>query len=366
VSVLIVGASGLVGAAAIDAFLADGWEVVSTSRRAPEVFSDEPFRHLPLDLTDAAACRSAIAGHPGITHVVYAAVFEMPGLIAGWKSQEQMRTNVAMLRNVLEPTAEQGTLEHVTLLQGTKAYGVHHHPIRIPSRESEPRDPHENFYWLQEDFVRGHSQVHGYGWTILRPPLIVGPNYGVAMNLPPVIGAYAALRHYERRPFSYPGGPSYVAEAVDTRVLADAAVWAATSQQAWGEHFNISNGEVFEWRDLWGAMADTLGVDVGDDEPMRVSTYLMGREDLWQRIVEENGLRPLSITELVGESHHYADFQFAYGAGRQPPPALMSTVKLHSAGFCRVQNTEQSFQHWLEILVERRVLPRLGKARATP
>jgi nucleoside-diphosphate-sugar epimerase len=359
-SVLIVGASGLVGAAAIDAFLEDGWDVVSTSRRAPEVFSAKEFAHFSLDLTDERACEAAIGQLRGITHVVYAAVFELPGLIAGWKSRQQMQGNLAMLRNILEPLARRGSLEHVTLLQGTKAYGVHHHPIRIPSRESEPRDAHENFYWLQEDFVREHSQRHRYAWTIFRPPLIVGPNHGVAMNLPPVIGAYAALRHYEGKPFSYPGGVSYVAEAVDTRVVADALVWAARAPGAQGEHFNISNGEVFEWRDMWGAMAETLGVEVGDDEPTRVATYLSEREGLWRHIVEEHDLRPLSISELVGESHHYADFQFAYGAKRPPPPALMSTVKLHQAGFCRVENTEASLRHWLETLVSRRVLPRLS------
>lgn len=359
--VLIVGASGLVGTAAIDAFLAEGWGVVSTSRRPPEVFSDKPFTHFQLDLTDASACQKVIARQPGITHVVYAAVFELPGLIAGWKSQEQMQVNLAMLKNILEPVAQQGTLEHVTLLQGTKAYGVHHHRIRVPSRESEPRDPHENFYWLQEDFVREHSREQGYAWTIFRPPLIVGPNYGVAMNLPPVIGAYAALRHHEGKPFSYPGGISYVAEAVDTRVLADALVWAARAPQARGEHFNISNGEVFEWRDMWAALAETLGVEQGDDEPIRVAPYLEEREDVWERIVRDHGLRPLSIADLVGESHHYADFQFAHGAKRQPSPALMSTVKLRQAGFCRAENTEHSFQHWLGTLMDRKVLPRLGQ-----
>lgn len=356
-TVLVVGASGLVGTASVDAFLDAGWDVISTSRREPEVFSDRTFTHLPLDLTDAEACKSAIQQHPEITHIVYAAVYEMPGLVTGWKDQQQMQTNLTMIRNIVEPVAAAGELRHITLLQGTKAYGVHHHPIRVPSRETEPRDPHENFYWLQEDFIREHSRQHGYGWTILRPPVIVGPNYGVAMNVPPVIGAYAALCRQEDRPFSYPGGVSYVAEAVDTRVVADAAVWAATSETGWGEHFNITNGEVFQWRDLWPALADTLGVETGEDCPMRVTDYLSTRADAWDRIVAEHGLRPVSLAALVGESHHYADFQFAYGARRQPPPALMSTIKLRQAGFHGVCDTEQSFRHWLRVLIDRRVLP---------
>jgi nucleoside-diphosphate-sugar epimerase len=245
----------------------------------------------------------------------------------------------------------------VTLLQGTKAYGVHLHPIRVPARERHPRDDHPNFYWLQEDYLRKQATVHGWQWTILRPQLVVGPNVGVAMNLPPVIGAYAALRHAEGKPFSFPGGASYVCEAVDTRLVARAAAWAAVTPHAWGEHFNLTNGEVFCWRDLWPALAATLGVEAGPDEPVRLAEYLPEREHLWERLAHRHGLRPRSLTELVGESHHYADFLFAYGATDPPPPAFVSTVKIKQAGFCDTIDTEDSFTHWMRVLQSRRVLP---------
>jgi len=51
-TVLIAGASGLVGAACVDAFLEQDWDVVAVSRRKPEVFSQRPFQHLPADLRD--------------------------------------------------------------------------------------------------------------------------------------------------------------------------------------------------------------------------------------------------------------------------------------------------------------------------
>ncbi len=34
---------------------------------------------------------------------------------------------------------------------------MHLHPIPIPARERFPRDQHENFYWLQEDYIREKS-----------------------------------------------------------------------------------------------------------------------------------------------------------------------------------------------------------------
>jgi nucleoside-diphosphate-sugar epimerase len=356
-TVLIAGASGVVGAACVDRFLDDGWNVIAVSRRHPEIFSDKPFRHLPLDLQDEAATRAGVQDLSEVTHVVYTAVFEKPGLIAGWTEQDQMDTNLAMLRNLIEPLTEVANLQHVTLLQGTKAYGIHLHPMRTPARERFPRDDHANFYWLQEDYIKDKSATADFQFTIMRPQLIVGPNTGVVMNLPPVIGAYAAICKEEGRPFGFPGGVPYVWEAVDTRLVANAIRWAAEAPAAHGQHFNLTNGEVFEWRDLWPAMAETLGVEVGPDNPVSLGEYLPTKADVWDKIVAKHGLRQLSIEELLGESHFYADFCMAYGATEPPPPAFVSTVKIKQAGFTEVRDTEETFVHWLKVLQDRRVLP---------
>lgn len=356
-TVLIAGASGLVGAAAVDTFLNDGWNVIAVSRRKPEVVSDRTFRHLALSLRDAAACRKAFGNLSEVTHVVYAAVYEKPGLIAGWIERDQMDTNLSMLRNLMEPLSSAANLQHVTSLQGTKAYGIHLHPMRIPARERFPRDDHANFYWLQEDYIKEKSAKHGWSWTIMRPQLIVGPAYGVAMSLAPVIGAYAAICREEGRPFGFPGGPPYVWEAVDTRLVANAIRWAATTPQAAGQHFNLTNGEVFSWRDLWPAMAEVLGVDSAPDEPVSMAEFLPSKSGLWDKIVEKHGLRQISMGDLLGESHYYADFCFASGLEEPAPPAFVSTMKIKQAGFTETFDTEETFRHWLKVLMDRRVLP---------
>ena len=356
-TVLIAGASGLVGTACVDRFLDDSWNVVAASRRLPEVFSDQPFQHLPIDLRDAAATRDAVQDLSAVTHLVYAAVYEKPGLIPGWTEQDQMDTNQEMLRNLVEPLADVADLQHVTLLQGTKAYGIHLHPMRIPARERFPRDDHANFYWLQEDYIKEKSAAMGFDFTIMRPQLIVGPNIGVVMNLPPVIGAYAAICKEEGRPFGFPGGVPYVWEAVDTRLVANAIRWAAEAPAAAGQHFNLTNGEVFEWRDMWPALAEALGVQLGPDEPVSMSEFLPSKAEVWDKIVAKHGLRQISMDELLGESHYYADFCFAYGATEPLPPAFVSTVKIKQAGFTEVRDTEDTFVHWLKVLQQRRVLP---------
>jgi nucleoside-diphosphate-sugar epimerase len=359
-SVLIAGASGLVGNAALERFLArQGWnEVVALSRRAPEVDSTRRFRHLSVDLRDREGAARALDGVGDVTHLVYAALYEKPGLVPGWLERDQMDTNLAMLRNCLEPLLTRRSLRHVTLLQGTKAYGIHVHPMPIPARERAPRDEHENFYWLQEDYLVERAREHGFTWTILRPQLIIGRPWGVAMNLAPIIGVYAALRREQGRPFSFPGGVSYVWEAVDARLVAEVIEWAGSSPAAVNEHFNVTNGDVFEWRNLWPGMAEVLGVETGPDEPQSMVEFLSAeKEELWRRVQERHGLRRIPLADIVGESHHYADFCFAFGAVEPPSPAFSSRIKLQRAGFTGCYDTQETFEHWLRDLIGRRVIP---------
>jgi nucleoside-diphosphate-sugar epimerase len=358
-SVVIAGASGLVGTATLENVLSrQGWtDVIALSRRVPEVDTSQAFRHLSVDLRDAEAARTALKDLRGVTHLVYTALYEQPGLIEGWSDPEQMQTNLTMLRNTLEPILDSLSLRHVTLLQGTKAYGIHLHPMPIPARERAPRDAHENFYWLQEDYLKEQADAHGFAWTILRPQLIIGRPWGVAMNLAPIIGVYAAICREEGRPFSFTGGVPYVWEAVDARLVADVIEWAGSSPAAVNEHFNVTNGDVFEWRNLWPGMAEVLGVEVGPDDPRSMVELLEGKGEAWQTIVAKHALRPVPLSDILGESHYYADFCFAHGAAAAPPPAFSSRIKLQQAGFSGCRDTQDTFNYWLRDLIHRRLIP---------
>src|SRR6266851_3606577 len=121
------------------------------------------------------------------------------------------------------------------------------------------------------------------------------------MNLIPAIGVYAALLREAGRPLAFPGGPPsfdghgpsnpWLREAVDADLLARACEWAATSPACANGTFNINNGDIFEWRQVWPAIAETLGMDVGPDEPMSLAETMPPREAEWQAIVRKYGLR---------------------------------------------------------------------------
>ncbi len=158
--VVVAGATGLVGNAALRHFGSSGeGEVVALSRRQPRDLYGA--RHVEMDLTDAAQCARSAAQLQGATHLIYAALYEAPNLVDGWRDERQIRTNDLMLRNliaVLEPAAP--SLKHVALLQGTKAYGVHVRPLTVPAREGRSEMYEQpNFYWAQENFLRELSSA---------------------------------------------------------------------------------------------------------------------------------------------------------------------------------------------------------------
>jgi nucleoside-diphosphate-sugar epimerase len=355
--VLVAGASGLIGVAAIESFLSAGWDVVGISRRKPELPSGRDFEFIRVDLRDERAAREALSALADITHVAYAAIYEnADDLVSGWSNAEQIEVNNAMLRNVIEPlVSEKSMLKHVSILQGTKAYGVHLHPIAIPARESDPRDNHANFFFDQQDYVRDAAAKHGFTYTVLRPQLVTGATPG-ALNVLPAIGVYAAIRREKGEAFSFPGGPSFVWEMADADLVGQVMVWAAQSPQAANEIFNVTNGDVFEWRSVWPAMAKTLGVNVGGDEPTSVAQYIRVNADVWAKIVAKYGLASGDLRSFVGQGDQHADFAFAYGAPAGPV-AFVSTIKLRKAGFNAAVDTRDAFCSALQSFIDWKLLP---------
>ena len=138
--VVVLGATGVVGRAAVEHFSAvAGCEVVAVSRRPLDL---PGVVHASVDLADAAATAHAVRtpAFRGTTHVVYAALQESSDLAAGWRDPALMARNLDLFRHALEPlVAEHGaTLEHVSLLQGAKAYGLHVGRTPLPAKERAP------------------------------------------------------------------------------------------------------------------------------------------------------------------------------------------------------------------------------------
>jgi nucleoside-diphosphate-sugar epimerase len=356
--VVVAGATGLVGNAALRHFGGlGGVEVIALSRRKPRDLYGA--RHVALDLTDAAQCAAVAPELNGTTHLVYAALYEEPNLVDGWRDQKQITINDQMLRNLmgaLEPVAP--NLVHVALLQGTKAYGVHVRPLTVPAREGRSEMYEQpNFYWAQENFLRGLQKGKAWHFSILRPVLIVGLAMGGAMDLIPPLGVYAAMLREAGRALDFPGGAPRVAQAVDVDLLARAIAWSGEAEAARNEAFNVTNGDVFTWENIWPAIANALGMKPGKAVPLSLAKQFPNWIEPWDAVRRKHDLLAPPLKEFVGLSFQYADYSMRYGHTEPGPPSIVSTVKINRAGFTEMMDTEDMFRKWFRRAKEQRLLP---------
>jgi hypothetical protein len=76
----------------------------------------------------------------------------------------------------------------------------------------------------------------------------------------PALGVYAALRREAGLDLPFPGGAPRVAQAIDADLQARAIAWAGEAASTRNEIFNITNGDVFVWENIWPAIAASLGM----------------------------------------------------------------------------------------------------------
>jgi nucleoside-diphosphate-sugar epimerase len=352
---LVLGALGVVGRANVEYLTTlPDWEVVAVSRRAPDFETRAKF--VSADLTDAAACKAAVKGHPDTTHVVFAALHEQASLVAGWTEADTIRTNVTMLKNAIDAVEEAAPkLKHVALMHGGKAYGVHlGPPPRVPSRESDPRHMPPNFYFDQEDFLKERQRGKGWSWTVFRPPAVVGFAVGSPLCTILVIGVFAAISRELGQPLRFPGGLGHLKDACDARLLAKAVHWAGGSPKAANEIFNVANGDCFLWEQVFPKVADVFSMQSAEPHAMALGRVMADKGPVWDAIVAKHQLKPYTLKQLV-PSWEYADFTFRY---RQTPyESVQSTVKIRQAGFHECVDTEEMFARQLRDLQTARILP---------
>lgn len=354
--VLVVGGLGLVGRAAVEVLGAGGeHDVIGLSRRPPDDALDA--RWVTADLADLGALREGLATAGPITHVIYAALYEKPQLAAGWLEADHVARNALMLGNLLDVLAETSPdLAHVSLLQGTKAYGVHLGPIKIPAKEDEPRHIPPNFYWSQEDLVRERAERDGWSWTVWRPQMVSGVATGSPMNGISGLALYPLICRELGVPARYPGWPDHLIEASDTRLMARAFAWAMDEPRAWNEIFNITNGDFVVWKNVWPRICATFDVDPGSAQPTPMEIVMADKGPVWDRIVAREGLVPTPY-EQISPNWQFMDFLFGYAAPSTPAPAFFSTIKLRQAGFADCLDTEVMLDELFAEMRRRNLIP---------
>ena len=257
---LVVGATGVVGRNLLQYLLGlDNWVVIAVSRRAPDLKGD--YQHITVDLLDPTDCQTKLGQPLGVTHIFFAAYIEKPS----WA--EMVPPNLAMLVNLMdaiEPVSPE--LAHVNLMHGTKWYGNHLGPFKTPAREDDPRHMPPNFYYDQQDFIAARQNGQRWTWSAARPHGICGFAIGNPMNLVMVIAVYATISKALGLPLRHPGSRANeqaLYQVTDTAHLSKAVVWMASDSGCANEAFNITNGDLFRWEDMWPALCRSLQDEAG-------------------------------------------------------------------------------------------------------
>lgn len=345
--VLIAGATGIVGRRLVERMAAEG-PVVGIARRPPDP-APAGVAYAAIDLTDAAACRSALAKFDGITHILYAARHDHDS-----RAPEKVAENLAMLRHLVEAVEAGGhPLAHVHVVQGTKYYGSNLGPFRTPAREDDPRIPAPNFYYAQEDYLIGRQAEAGWTWSATRPHGILDDAPGIARSMTMVIAVYAAILKELGERLYFPGTPGNfeaLYQCTNTAHLAEAVAWMAYEPRCANQAFNVINGDYVRWRDLWPVFAEDFGMEPGPVRTVKLAQAMADKAPVWDRIVEKHRLFPRRFEDVA--VWPYGDHLFT------PHWDMVSSIdKLRAFGFTQSVDTKAAFLDAFAKLRQARAIP---------
>jgi nucleoside-diphosphate-sugar epimerase len=344
---LVAGARGVIGGNLVEHLRRlDGWQVIGLSRRGGE--SAGPVRHIGVDLLDADDARRKLAGLTDVTHVFYAAYQDRADVA------DLVEPNQRMLVNTLEAIGPAAPgLRHVQLMQGYKVYGAHLGPFKTPARESDPPHMPPEFNVEQQAFLETMQRGKDWTWSALRPSVVCGVALGIPMNLAMVIAVYATISRHLGIPLRFPGKPGAyhsLIEMTDAGLLARAMVWAATEPRAANQAYNISNGDLFRWEEMWPRIAAYFDIPTAPGLRMRLATVMADKQTAWEEVVARHQLRPTPYRDVSSWAFGDAVFSWDYDL-------IADGSKARRHGFHDYVDTGQMFTRIFDDMRARRIIP---------
>jgi nucleoside-diphosphate-sugar epimerase len=243
---LITGATGFVGGYVLEAARRKGALVAAlvrpeTDARPLEAAGVETIRWSP---GDPGAMRCAVAEADAVVHCA--------AKIGDWGPHEDyLRANVDHLRPLLDACKGQA-LSRFVHISCLNVYEFRNHDgtdesVPIATRH---RDGYSHSKALAEKLARQYYADFGVPVVVLRPGFIYGPRERVV--LPRI------LQDLRQREVRYPGGGNRALNPIFVRNLVEAAFLALEREDAVGQVYNLTDGEVVTKRRFFGAIADAF------------------------------------------------------------------------------------------------------------
>lgn len=116
------------------------------------------------------------------------------------------------------------------------------------------------------------AKKHGVEWNVTYPSEVLGFAKGNLMNFANAAALYAAVSKEMGTELVFPGSEDFyqkVSVFTDAGLHARFCRWAALEPKAANETFNVVNGDVESWMNLWPRMAEYFGLTVPADQFMR-------------------------------------------------------------------------------------------------
>jgi nucleoside-diphosphate-sugar epimerase len=345
---LIIGANGIIGRHLTESLSnSSNWNVIASARSKLNYETTAQF--VPLNLDDVQAIIDSADLLKAVTHVFFTAYTERK------TPYEQSEANLKILSNLVPVLESSATnLKRILFIQGGKAYGAHLGIYKTPAYETDPRSITPNFYYDQEDYLRKQSEGKAWSWTAIRPDIVIGFTVGTPMNLANLIAAYATLCKEEGIPMRFPG--SHIAYQVlvnvtGTTVLSKSLEWAALEATAAHEIFNITNGDLFRWSQLWPKIGEFFGVEVAEPQTFSLVEYMPGKRNIWAEIIAKHDLKPHDLDTFV--QWGFGDFIFNVEAD-----AFLDVNKARRFGFHEMNgDTLKNFLDTFQQLKNGRIIP---------
>jgi nucleoside-diphosphate-sugar epimerase len=238
-------------------------------------------------------------------------------------------------------------------MQGYKVYGAHLGPFKTPARESDAGHMPPEFNVDQQRYLEERQRGKAWTWSAIRPSVVCGFALGNPMNLAMVIALYASMSKELGLPLRFPGKPGAydsLLEMTDAGLLARATVWAATNKNCANQAFNINNGDLFRWSELWPKIAEFFDLEIAPPLPMSLTDVMADKQELWDTMTIEHGLEKHSYEEV--SSWPFGDFVFSWDYDM-----FADGSKARRLGFHEFVDTERMFLDIFADLRRRRIIP---------
>lgn len=291
-TLLITGIAGFIGRRAAELALEQGMQVRGLQRSQAKA---EQVRSLGVDVvvgsvTDPAACQAACAGADMVLHT--AALAKESGLL-----QEFRQINVEGTVNIASAAKAAGVKAFVHL-SSVMVYGFHY---ANHIAETGPLRGENNPYCQSkiegEQALLALNAPPEFGIIIIRPGDVYGPG-----SIPWVIRPISLMR---KRMFILANAGQGVMNHVYVDNLIE-AIFLAAGREAYGEVFNITDGQETSWKEYFTQLAAIADTSIPLSLPPQVLKGLLRLHGFTQTILGQTPDPLPESIDFVTRPHAYS------------------------------------------------------------